>query len=152
MGEQKTIVKFYVRLGKSIEEVTNDLVKVYEEKTMAPRTIRKWVKRFKEDWQSTEDDLREGRPSTSTTQNQIKEVQRMVNDDPKITIWTIRGNLTSVWNLWFQLSTKIWLCPRSMRDGYRNYWLRWIAKQESSSAIISSTYSTAIQNNSSLEW
>ena len=63
-------VKFYVRLGKSKEEVTNDLVRVYEEKAMAPRTIRKWVKRFKEGRQSTEDDQREGRSST-TTQNQI---------------------------------------------------------------------------------
>ena len=89
MEEQRTIVKFYVRLGKSIEEVTNDMVKVYEEKAMAPRAIRKWVKRFKEGRQSTEDDQREGRPSTSTTQNQIEEVQRMVNDDPKITIRTI---------------------------------------------------------------
>ena len=91
--EQRTTVKFYVRLGKSIEEVTNGLVKVYEEKVMAPRTIRKWIKRFKEGWQSTEDDQREGRPSTSTTQNQIKEVQRMVNDDPKITIRTISREL-----------------------------------------------------------
>ena len=42
------IVKFYVQLGKSIDEVTNDLVKVYKENAMAPRTIRKWVKHFKE--------------------------------------------------------------------------------------------------------
>ena len=59
MEEQRTIVKFYVQLSKNIE-VTNDLVKVYEEKAMAPRTIRKWVQRFKEDRQSTEDDQREG--------------------------------------------------------------------------------------------
>ena len=90
MEEQRTIVQFYVRLGKSIEEVTNDLVKVYEEKAMASRTIRKWVKYFR---QSTEDDQREGRPSTSTTQNQIEEVQRMVNDDPKNTIRTISREL-----------------------------------------------------------
>ena len=93
MEEQRTIVKFYVRLGKSIEEVTNDLVKVYEEKAMAPCTIRKWVKRFKEGRQSTEDDQQEGRPSTSTTQNQIEEVQRMVNDDSEITIRTISREL-----------------------------------------------------------
>ena len=92
MEEQRTIVKFYVRLGKSIEEVTNDLVKVYEEKAMAPRTIRKWVTRFKEGRQSTEDDQREG----STTQNQIEEVQRMVNDDPKITIRTISRELNNI--------------------------------------------------------
>ena len=93
MEEQRTIEKFYVRLGKSIEEVTNDLVKVYEENAMAPRTIRKWVKRFKEGRQSTEDDQREGRPSTSTIKNQIEEVQRMVNDDPKIMIRTILREL-----------------------------------------------------------
>ena len=69
MEEQRTIVKFYVRLGKSIEELTNDLkVKVNKEKAMAPRAIRKWVKRFKEGGrQSTKDDQREGRLSTSTT-------------------------------------------------------------------------------------
>ena len=77
MEEQRTIAKFYARLGKSIEEVTNDLVKVYEGKAVASRTIRKWVR------QSAEDDQREGRPSTSTTQNQTEEVQRMVNDDHK---------------------------------------------------------------------
>ena len=56
MEEQRTIVKFYVQLGKSIEEVTNDLVKVYEEKAMALHTIRRWVKHFKEGRQSTKDD------------------------------------------------------------------------------------------------
>ena len=69
MEEQRTIVKFYVRLGKSIEEVTNDLVKVHEEKAMAPRTIRRWVKHFKGGRQSTEDDQREGQSSTSTTKS-----------------------------------------------------------------------------------
>ena len=63
MEKQRTIVKFYVRLGKSMEEATNDL----EDKAMTPRTISKWVKRFKEGQQSTEDDQREGRPSTSAT-------------------------------------------------------------------------------------
>ena len=81
MEKQRTIVKFYVRLGKSIEEVTNDLGR-----------------------QSTEDDQREGRSSTSTTQNQIEEVQRTVNNDPKLPSEPYRRNLTSVWDLWFQFS------------------------------------------------
>ena len=93
MEEQRTIIKFYVRLGKSIEEVANDLVKVYEEKAIATHTTRKWIKRFKKGRQSTEDDQREGRPSTSKTQNQTEEVQHMVNDDPKITIRTISREL-----------------------------------------------------------
>lgn len=85
MEEQRTVVKFYVRLGKDMQELSEDLVKVYAEDAMAPRTIRKWVQRFKEGRASTEDNPREGRPSTSTTEDQIEEVRRLVNDDPKIT-------------------------------------------------------------------
>ena len=89
MEEQRTVVKFYVQLGKSIQELTDDLLEVYGDEAMAPRTIRKWVQRFKEGRASTEDDPRAGRPSTSTTEDHVEEVRRMVHDDPKITTRTI---------------------------------------------------------------
>ena len=75
---------------------------------------------------------RSTRRSTSTTQNQIEEVQRMVNDDHKLPSEPFR---TSVWDLWFQFYMKIWTCPRSVRDGYCNYWLRTHRSRECVSAL-----------------
>jgi transposase len=38
---------------------------VYGESAMKRRTLYKWVDRFKEGWESVNDNVREGRPSSS---------------------------------------------------------------------------------------
>ena len=62
--EQRTNLKFLVRLGKSPAEALCMLQQVYQEQTLS-RSVFLWHKRFKEEREDGEDDSRGGRPSTS---------------------------------------------------------------------------------------
>ena len=63
--EQRTNLKFLVRLGKSPLEALCMLQQVYQEETLSRSTIFLWHKRFKEGREDVEDNLRGGKPSTS---------------------------------------------------------------------------------------
>ena len=54
--EQRTSLKFLVRLGKSSLEALYMLEQVYKEQTLPHSTIFLWYKRFKEGCEDVEDD------------------------------------------------------------------------------------------------
>ena len=63
--EQRTNLKFLIRLGKSLTEVFSMLQQMYKKQTLSRATVFLWYKRFKERREDVEDDPRSGRPSTS---------------------------------------------------------------------------------------
>ena len=63
--EQRTNLKFLVRLGKSSSEALCMLQQVYQKQTLSRSTVFLWHKRFKEGREDVEDDHRGGKPSTS---------------------------------------------------------------------------------------
>ena len=85
MEEQRCIVKFYVKLGKSCNDMETDLRAVYGEEAMKPRTIRKWAKRYQEGRESVEDDERSGRPVTASGDEAVVNVQTFFIQHPKAT-------------------------------------------------------------------
>jgi len=65
--EQRTNIKFLVKLRKSGNEINEMLLQVYGNNAMKKTAVYKWVKRFYEGRESVTDEERSGRPTTSRT-------------------------------------------------------------------------------------
>ena len=46
--KQGIIIRFYVKLGKSLSEIKADFEKVYEDSALKKSGIRKWIGRFRD--------------------------------------------------------------------------------------------------------
>ena len=62
------------------------LTKAYGESAMSKTRVSEWYKRFQDGREAVEDDERPGRPSTSTTDENVEKVKEMVMNDRRITI------------------------------------------------------------------
>ena len=74
--EQRVIIKFYVKLGKSLSEIKADLEKSYGDSALKKSGICKWIKRLREGCNTVKDDPKSARPSTSVTHKIIANVQQ----------------------------------------------------------------------------
>ena len=72
--EQRTNIKFLVKLGKSENETREMLVQVYGDNVMKKRAVYRWVKRFSEGRESVTDEERSGRSATSRTEGNIAKI------------------------------------------------------------------------------
>ena len=93
LTEQRTNIKFLVKLGKNGQEILQMLEMVYGGSAMKRRTVYKWVDRFKEGKESVDDDARAGRPSTSRVDENIQRVYDLVEADRRITTRMIAERL-----------------------------------------------------------
>lgn len=84
--EQRVIIKFHVKLGKSACETFSLLKSVYQESCLAQSNVYNWFKRFQDGREDVEDDPRSGRPSTSKTDKNIEKVGVLVRSDRRLTI------------------------------------------------------------------
>ena len=62
------------------------LTKAYGESGMSKTRVYEWYKRFQDGREDVEDDERPGRPSTSTTDENVEKVKEMVMNDRRITV------------------------------------------------------------------
>jgi len=85
LTDQRSNIKFLVKLGKNGQEILQMLEMVYGESAMKRRTVYKWVDWFKEGVESVDDDAGEGRPSTSRVDENIQRVYDLVKADRRIT-------------------------------------------------------------------
>ena len=69
--EQRTNIKFLVKLGKSGNEIRQMLVQVYGGNAMKKTVVYRWVKSVSEGRESVTDEERSGRPATSRTEGNI---------------------------------------------------------------------------------
>jgi len=76
--EQRTNIKFLVKLGKSGNEIREMLVQVYGDNAMKKTAVNKWLKRFSEGRESVIDEERSGRPATRRTEENIAKVRQIV--------------------------------------------------------------------------
>ena len=58
----------------------------FGESAMSKTRVYEWYKRFQEGREEVEDDERPGRPSTSTTDENVEKVKEMIMNDRRITI------------------------------------------------------------------
>ena len=86
LKEQRFAVKFCVKLGKSTTETFAMLNTAYGDVAMKRATCFRWHKRFKNGRLSVEDDKRSGRPSTSTDDPYIDEINTLVRANRHLTV------------------------------------------------------------------
>ena len=87
--EQRTNIKFLVKLGKSGNEIREMSVQVYRDSAMKKTAVYKWVKRFSEGRKGVTDEERSGRPATSRTEENIAKVCQIVCENHRLTVRSI---------------------------------------------------------------
>ena len=85
LKEQRSAVKFCVKLGKSTTETFAMLNTAYGDVAMKRATCFRWHKRFKNDRLFVEDDERSGRLSRSTDNPHIDEINTLVRANRYLT-------------------------------------------------------------------
>jgi len=91
--EQRINIKFLVKLGKNGPENHQMLQQVYGECAVKERTVFKWVRRFREGREDPKDDVRSGRPSTSSGNENIDRVRSLMLSDCQLTVRMIAEEL-----------------------------------------------------------
>ena len=90
--EQRTVIKFYVKLGKNMPEIKEDLQKVYGDSRFTNSCIHKWFHRFSDGRKSVKDDPRSGRKVTVSTHKRIAAIEEYVMKDRRFTVWQVGEN------------------------------------------------------------
>ena len=84
--EQRTNIKFCVKLGKTATETFNMLLEVYGDSCMSRTRVFELHKRFVDGRLSVEDDAKPGRPCSVKTDVNIEKVRELVHTDRRLTI------------------------------------------------------------------
>ncbi|EFN76303.1 Putative uncharacterized protein FLJ37770, partial [Harpegnathos saltator] len=84
--EQRIVVKFHMKLGKSATETYLLLKEVYGNECLSRVRVFEWFKRFQDGQKDVEDDSRLGRFSTSKTDKNIEKVGNLIRSDRRLTI------------------------------------------------------------------
>jgi len=71
LKEQRVCIRFCFLLGKTAAETVTMLPETFKEEASNQARVYEWFSRFKRGDMSLEDQLRSGRPSTSTTDENI---------------------------------------------------------------------------------
>jgi len=87
--EQRTNIKFLVKLGKSGNEIREMLMQVYRDNVMKKTAVYKWVKHFSEGRDSVTDEERSGLQATSRTEENIANVCQIVHEYRRLTVRSI---------------------------------------------------------------
>jgi len=87
--EQRTNIKFLVKLGQSGNEIREMLVQVYRDNAMKKTAVYKWVKHFSEAKESVTDEERSGWPATSRTEENMAKVCQIVCENCRLTVRSI---------------------------------------------------------------
>ena len=76
--QQRTVIKFYVKLGKNMLEIKEDLQKVYGDSRFTNSCIYRWFHRFSDGRMSVKDDPCSGRKVTVRTDKRIAAIEECV--------------------------------------------------------------------------
>ena len=90
--EQRTVIKFYVKLGTNMPEFKEDLQKVYGDYRFTNSCIHKWFHRFSDGRKSVKDDPRSSRKVTVSTDKRIAAIEEYVMKDRRITAQQVGEN------------------------------------------------------------
>ena len=90
--KQRTVIKLYVKLGKNMPEIKEDLQKVYGNSSFTNSSIHKWFYRFSDSRKSVKDDPRCGRKVTVSTDIRIAAIEEYVMKDRRITVRQVGEN------------------------------------------------------------
>ncbi len=84
--EQRAIIKFFVKLGKTGKQISEKLNTVYGEAAMKSAMVYKWVKRCQEGRELLEDNQRSGRPVTTRNKENVKRIEITLVENYRMSI------------------------------------------------------------------
>lgn len=87
-------IKFLAKLGKNGREIFECLQEVYGDNSLKEPTVNKWLKRFREGREDVKDDQRSGRPSTSSSEENVERIRGCVLKDRRLTVRMIAEELS----------------------------------------------------------
>ena len=118
--EYRAVIKFLVLEGQSSKQVEERLTSVYGQSSPSSSTIKRWVKEFQRGRESLEDDPRSGRPTTSTSPENIEKVHKLVIENRRISLYELEEATAfhmDPYTTYFMTNST---CPRYVQDGSRN--------------------------------
>ena len=86
ISEQKVYCKIRAQLGFPPTEIHADLQIVYRNGALKHTTVCKWVHRFNDGRESTENDPRVGRPVSVLTEKNVATVKTLIEEDARYTV------------------------------------------------------------------
>ncbi|UYV61163.1 hypothetical protein LAZ67_1003663 [Cordylochernes scorpioides] len=89
----RTCIKFCVKNEIKCADAFQMLTVAYGEATLDRSNVYRWYKMFSEDREDVNDEERAGRPSTSTTDEKINEVEKMILANRRITVREVAEDL-----------------------------------------------------------
>ena len=101
--EQRSAIKFCLRNEISAAETFRMLQKAFGDLSISQKNVYKWYKDFKEGREPVDDLERPGSPSTSTDEQHVNQIKKLVHKNPRLTIRDIadtigisRGSLNTI--------------------------------------------------------
>ncbi|UYV61216.1 hypothetical protein LAZ67_1003885 [Cordylochernes scorpioides] len=91
--DQRTCIKFCVKNEIKCADAFRLLTVAYGEATLDRSNVYRWYKMFSEGREDVNDEERAGRPSTSTTDEKINEVEKMILANRRITVREVDEDL-----------------------------------------------------------
>jgi len=84
--EQRCMIKFCVKLGKSGSETLELLRAAYGDAILSSAQVFRWHKAFKDGRESVEDEQHAGHPSTSRTENNVAHMKSVLDRDRRLNV------------------------------------------------------------------
>lgn len=84
--EYRAVIKFLHLQGKEARQIYDEMFAVYGRECPSYETVKLWKRQFRCGRTSLDDEPRAGRPSTSTSDDKVSEVEQLVLQNRRITI------------------------------------------------------------------
>jgi len=94
LKEQSFCIEFCFLLGKTAAETVTMLREAFKEESLSQARVYEWFSRFKHGDRSLEDQPQSGRPSTSRTNENIKQIRYAIMFDRRRTIRLLTRGFT----------------------------------------------------------
>ena len=91
--EMRANIKFLIKLNWKAPQIIEALQTVYGDHTLSKTAVYEWIKRFKDGRESLEDDSRSGRPVSSKSDQNLKSVEKLVEENRRITVEEVAATL-----------------------------------------------------------
>ena len=122
--EYRAVIRYLYLKGKTGKETHAELADVYESSAPSYAQVKFWVREFKRDRTSLEDEARSGRPLDATDEEMCKKVRDLVYSDRRIQVEEIaqalgisHGSVSTILHdrLGMRKVTARWV-PKSLSD------------------------------------